>query len=157
MFPYYNVNMNSITRSDPRFAPSQWETSLQSNAVSHWLGANLESDLITHSLASRVYSSSTGPKSPFLDNIHPRQVKWYIYILKRGPGRRAWQRSELKKTFTLLHELGHMVCCYAIPILEHINEISTIKYWWHRVGNVKNNACMFLVTGWFSFTLVVAP
>ena len=25
---------------------SQWETSLQSNAVSHWLGANLESALI---------------------------------------------------------------------------------------------------------------
>ena len=30
-------------RADSRFAPSQWETSLQSNAVSHWLGANLES------------------------------------------------------------------------------------------------------------------
>ena len=30
-----------------RLAPSQWETSLQSNAVSHWLGANLESVLIT--------------------------------------------------------------------------------------------------------------
>ena len=28
-----------------RFVPSQWETSLQSNAVSHWLGANLESAL----------------------------------------------------------------------------------------------------------------
>ena len=27
------------------FAPSQWETSLQSNAVSHWLGANQESTL----------------------------------------------------------------------------------------------------------------
>ena len=27
------------------FAPSQWETALQSNAVSHWLGANLESAL----------------------------------------------------------------------------------------------------------------
>ena len=26
-------------------APSQWETSLQSNSVSHWLGANLESAL----------------------------------------------------------------------------------------------------------------
>ena len=25
----------------PRFAPSQWETSLQSNSVSHWLDANL--------------------------------------------------------------------------------------------------------------------
>ena len=28
--------------ADSRFAPSQWETSLQSNAVSNWLGANLE-------------------------------------------------------------------------------------------------------------------
>ena len=32
----------AITRADSRFAPSQWETSLQTNAVSHWLGANLE-------------------------------------------------------------------------------------------------------------------
>ena len=32
-------------RADSSFAPSQWETSLQSNAVSHWLGANLESAL----------------------------------------------------------------------------------------------------------------
>ena len=32
-------------RADSCFAPSQWETSLQSNAVSHWLGTNLESTL----------------------------------------------------------------------------------------------------------------
>ena len=30
-------------RADSRLAPSQWETLLQSNAVSHWLGLNLES------------------------------------------------------------------------------------------------------------------
>ena len=35
-----------IIRVDSRLATSQWETSLQSNAVSHWLGANLESALI---------------------------------------------------------------------------------------------------------------
>ena len=35
-----------ICRADSRFGPSQWETSLQSNAVSHWLGANQESALI---------------------------------------------------------------------------------------------------------------
>ena len=29
--------------ADSRFPPSQWQTSLQSNAVSHWLGANLKS------------------------------------------------------------------------------------------------------------------
>ena len=34
-----------VSRVDSRFAPSQCETSLQSNAVSHWLGANLESAL----------------------------------------------------------------------------------------------------------------
>ena len=32
-------------RADPRLAPSLWETPLQSNTVSHWLGANLESAL----------------------------------------------------------------------------------------------------------------
>ena len=29
-------------RADSRLAPNQWETSLQSNAVSHWQDANLE-------------------------------------------------------------------------------------------------------------------
>ena len=32
--------------ADSRSAPSQWETPLQSNAVSHWLGTNLESILL---------------------------------------------------------------------------------------------------------------
>ena len=36
--PYY--------RADSRLASSQWETSLQSNTISHWLDANLESALI---------------------------------------------------------------------------------------------------------------
>ena len=33
-------------RADSRFAPSQWETVLLSNDVSHWLGANIDSALI---------------------------------------------------------------------------------------------------------------
>ena len=35
-----------IYRADFRFASSQWETSLQSNAAFHWLGASIESSLI---------------------------------------------------------------------------------------------------------------
>ena len=35
-----------VIRADSRLAPSQWETALQSNAVSHWLGANLESAMV---------------------------------------------------------------------------------------------------------------
>ena len=36
-----------IPRAASRLAPSQWEMSLQSNAASHWLGANLELALNT--------------------------------------------------------------------------------------------------------------
>ena len=39
------ITLEVHVRVDSRFAPNQWETSLQSNAVSHWLGANLESVL----------------------------------------------------------------------------------------------------------------
>ena len=38
----------SLHRAVSRFTPSQWETSLQSNAISHWLGANLESGASNH-------------------------------------------------------------------------------------------------------------
>ena len=43
----YKHKTHYISRADSRFTPSQWETSLQSNAVSHWLGANLLSALIS--------------------------------------------------------------------------------------------------------------
>ena len=36
-----------VPRADFRFAPSQWETALLCNDVSHWLGASLESSLCT--------------------------------------------------------------------------------------------------------------
>ena len=42
------ASLNYI-RADSRFAPRQWETSLQSNAISHWRGANLESSLYVYS------------------------------------------------------------------------------------------------------------
>ena len=44
---------------DSRFAPSQWETSLQSNTVSHWLGANLESALYyEHGASDQLWITS---------------------------------------------------------------------------------------------------
>ena len=39
------IQSTGSSKVDSRLAPSQWDTSLQSNAVSHWLGANLESAL----------------------------------------------------------------------------------------------------------------
>ena len=42
----WGCSFHATVRADSRFMPSQRETSLQSNAVSHWLGANLESALL---------------------------------------------------------------------------------------------------------------
>ena len=39
------VKCRSFFKAESRLAPSQWETSLQSNAVSQWLGTNVESAL----------------------------------------------------------------------------------------------------------------
>ena len=46
--------------ADSRLAPSQWETSLQSNAVSHWLGPNLESTLL---ISSYLFHTDTWQNS----------------------------------------------------------------------------------------------
>ena len=40
------LQINVMFRADSRFAPSQWKTLLQSNVVSHWPGASLESALM---------------------------------------------------------------------------------------------------------------
>ena len=39
------IFIKSLIRADSRFAPNQWETALRCNAISHWLGASLESAL----------------------------------------------------------------------------------------------------------------
>ena len=55
----YNELIQSLAfRADSRFAPSQWETTLQSNAVSHLLDANLESALCIVWGAFFYFSSS---------------------------------------------------------------------------------------------------
>ena len=40
------IYWQSMYRADSRFAPSQWETALLCNDVSHWLVSNLESALM---------------------------------------------------------------------------------------------------------------
>ena len=42
-----------LPRADSGFAPSQWETALLCNDVSHWLGANLQSTLLTFSVSTQ--------------------------------------------------------------------------------------------------------
>ena len=98
-------------------APSQWKTSLHSNAVSHWLGANLESTLqyiwqaIFHqkskyqpdksiSTFSSYYRSAIGKTLLNVLNVlnwHP--VIWSIYckpLENRHPMKICWHDDVIK-------------------------------------------------------------
>ena len=67
VFSIVFVRMHNTKAADARFAPSQWETSLQSNIVFHWLGANLESGLCS------TYTSSSQRSI----NAFPNQTLFY--------------------------------------------------------------------------------
>ena len=54
-------------RAYSRLAPSQWETSLQSNTISYWLGANLESALLYLSGEVKLWAKC---KQALDDNDH---------------------------------------------------------------------------------------
>ena len=58
-------------RADSRLVPSQWETSLQCNTVSHWLCANLESAL---SLYTQTWMTSK--------TVRPQSVTGFALMQK---------------------------------------------------------------------------
>ena len=76
--------LHTILRADSRLVPSQWETALQSNAVSHWLGANLASALILH-VISHSYLAHTGPHranlSTFCTNLERGNLLSSLYFV----------------------------------------------------------------------------
>ena len=94
-------------RADSKCAPSQWETSLQSNAVSHWLGTNLDSAL-------RLLPS------PWPLGIHTRIKKPNVWTRR--------QDSQLR--FSIFLKFAHFSCIgasympidvsYPVPLVEDI-------------------------------------
>ena len=104
VFPVIVARMTC--RADFRFGSSQWETSLQINAVFHWLGVNLESALTCHQNAAgksgRVgscpewYDISTG-EGPHLPIFHVRSWRQSIADYSFG-GRNARRLVMFYKT-----------------------------------------------------------
>ena len=108
---------SSLLRTDSRLVPSQRETSLQSKAVSHWLGANLESfgnDLAPNSVKEMkvifIYEAimlsspiTTAVVTTIIcdvkcvENVHDDVIKWkhfprywpFVPGIHRGQWRRA--------------------------------------------------------------------
>ena len=87
-------------RADSRFAPSQWETSLLCNAVSHWLGANLESALCctwkqlgTHATVHHQCTLKTSVK-----NVEVR-IKWPTFCRWQKMHFPTWKGCLLLKCY----------------------------------------------------------
>ena len=78
--------VQKLSWADSMLAPSQWETSLQSNTVSHWLGANLESALLTiikhlSSIQQIITSSHLHTKHCFPGHHAAVDIPWQTFPL----------------------------------------------------------------------------
>ena len=93
-------------RADCRLAPSQWETLLQSNAISHWLGANLESAL------SELWMDDT--------RLAPSQ--WEMPLLCNGVSH--WLGASLSEPWMELS--GLLLICQAICLMR----ADSLKAYW---------------------------
>ena len=69
LFPKYT--QSKTHRADSRFAPSQWETSLQSNAVFRWLNATLELAL-NHILPAKLWYGMSAVTSKLRNRVWPQ-------------------------------------------------------------------------------------
>ena len=65
-----------VIRADSRLASSQWETTLQSNAVSHWLGASLESALV-------IYCQYYGENWPFYNRPNCIILASFVWLCQQ--------------------------------------------------------------------------
>ena len=75
------MKCSTISRADSRFAPSQWETALLCNDVSHWLGASLESVLHFNGLMQKRQLFSDAKETSLLHwyNIASVSPKYSIH------------------------------------------------------------------------------
>ena len=124
-----------VLRADSRFALSQWETPLQSNAVSNWLGANQESALV------QLRSNLLTPVVLNLDNHNERflhedsklsqysEISWYfigisndfIWLLKIIDSQRNFEEN--------YYAFNGEHCLYLLMLLLSAHIWYIVYYW----------------------------
>ena len=108
---YMLFHLTTNCRADSRLAPSQWETSLQSNAVSHWLGANLESAL--DCMYAHVFSCS--PPEPAVSEPEHPVLRDELRYPEWGPhagGHVNQRQRQTSHTVLRLRRSSHQSCLY---------------------------------------------
>ena len=94
-------------RADSRFAPSQWETALLCNEVSHWLGASPESALWLIYFCRLAFLFPVSRRGPLLQWASRRPASllvktWQQLKLDSAENKTAW----LTTMATTMHEMN---------------------------------------------------
>ena len=101
--PLHNA-LRSI-RADSRFAPSQWETALLCNDVSHWMGTSLESAL-------SIVMYETG-------------LKWDLTVINTTNKRYRW--TIVNTTHQYIYKYIHHPLTVSFIVIECCNEFASIR------------------------------
>ena len=118
------------SRADSMFAPRQWETSLQSNAVFRWLGANLESTL--------VWMRAGPGLPPFAFAVENKQcVTFYIIRVSIGnmTGQWVWHRIAVTSYWVQWRLKSPAYRLFAQPFVQgHIKDNIKAPHYWPLWG-----------------------
>ena len=131
-------------KADSRLAPSQWETSLQSNAVSHWLGANPESALKLPGL-NKIISMLMHRSYVFLALTHWFEVCWFHSCVSKTTN---WQYKTKTVDWPVKLHILPLILCHCNNYRCHLftlNELwGTISCYHHKVHLVWiNGTCNY--------------
>ena len=112
-------------RADSRFVPSQWETVLLCNDVSHWLGASLESTLPGWGLLSQF------PPFHYFSNFatflkHTLAIEYHIYIFDRCHS--SWAAGT-----HVIYDCDSSNLSYFGKIEKSLSHPHSRLWWWHNI------------------------
>ena len=111
----------SDNRADSRFAPSQWETALLCNDVSHWLGASLESALkLVFTAVSTAKSTIDTPYIVCCIIIHNIiTTEWlhskFVFCIASSFD---WRKADIICQNLIFHQLVYIYCVRTIRNLQ---------------------------------------
>ena len=130
--------MGSICRADSRFVPNQWKTLLQSNAVPHWLGANLESALHMHITTTFMEGVTFGLSEWTIIEIFLNEITIHMIYYWNFP---QWNHNTYYGFFVRWSLMPGSECLCTEDHLDskdHEIDVDLISIWHFRIGSISN-------------------
>ena len=135
----------TYTKANSRLAPRQWETVLQCNTISHWLGTNLGSALIYSGVPS--YISSQFSQNPYWTAHNFPMMMSFVSFVSSNPDLYSTSVTEMLYS-------GYISTHPAVYVGP---EFETLKPFLYKLlWKMWINYCIIKITAWsFCFSSVL--